>query len=567
MRRLLAKPWELLKALFALAFPMFRPDATVATGALGAWLARGVLLAVVLTGLGLLNQWERLNLTRWIPVGQISKYWLPLFAFCSYAVIWLGWLLYRALNIDVGPVTTEFPEIDHAWDQAVRALEAAEIHLEETPLYLVLGSTASGEDSLFLSARFKGLVKEPKSAAEPIRVTANRDAVFVSCAGASVLGQQSYPLEGSGAADPTLETLSQESADLFRTAGAADGKTLRIEDFLAAQKHKVKPAREGFKHRDLIDRENQVARLRYLCRLIARDRQGFCPINGVLIVLPITSVNSQNSADELAAACSADLAGAFDVLPMRCPVLVLISDLEKLDGFSDLLERLSSEQVRQRMGQRFPLAPDLEAGLVPARIEDSVVWISNALFPSMVYSLFRVESPGGEDIAEVMRANSQLYYFLMKMRDRREWIGRVVKDSIPTLSGEPVLFGGCYFAGTGIDAVTGQAFASGVFNRLIQDQDHVAWTSNAVRQDRSLLRLARGFKIAFLGMIVLGALAILVVVARWWFFRSSDHDELDAARFRSQGFIRSRFCSTVLPDGTTTSLVSRRLVASFTAKT
>ena len=51
MMKILAKPWELLKALFGLAFPMFRSGGTATAGSPGAWVARGVLLAVILAGL------------------------------------------------------------------------------------------------------------------------------------------------------------------------------------------------------------------------------------------------------------------------------------------------------------------------------------------------------------------------------------------------------------------------------------------------------------------------------------------------------------------------------------
>jgi len=518
MMNLLAKPWELIKALFGLAFPMAvgkRADSA------GAWVARSVLLAAVLAGLTLLNRWERVGLTGWIQ-GRIASFWLPLFAFCAYAMVWLGWLLYRVLNIDVGPVTTEFPDIDHAWNQALEALGRAEIHLEDTPLFLILGWTAGGEDPLFHAARIKAQVKQvPRDPAEPLHVTANRDAIWVSCAGASVLGQQNPSLEGRGGADGALDTLLEQPADPLTTQGPADGRTLSIEDFMASARSIAAAKPSAAHNRTVIDSERYVARLRYFCRLIARDRQGFCPINGVLIVLPITAANPRNGLDELAAACKADLVEAFDVFRIRCPVLVLISDLEKLPGFSDLVERLHAGQAAKRMGQRFPLAPDLDTGLVPARIEDSVSWIGNSLFPSMVYSLFGVE-PGPEDVTEVVRTNSQLYRFLSKMRDRQERIARLVRDSIPALPREPILFGGCYFAGTGIDAVTEQAFASGVLLRLIQDQDNVTWTSDALLEDARFLRLARGLKVALLVVIGLGVAAI-VGLTGWIGWRALFH--------------------------------------------
>ena len=202
MKKLLAMPWELAKALFGLAFPMFRSGGTVAAtgGSVASWFARLSLLAVFLLGLGLINQSKTLGLTEWIQYSRIRNIWLPVFAFCSYAMVWLGWLLYRVLNIDVGPVVTEFADIDRAWSQVLDALDRAEIHLEETPLFLVLGSTANSDEALFHAAGIKAQVKQvPRDPTEPLHVTANRDSIWLTCPGASVLGQQNPAFSaGSG---------------------------------------------------------------------------------------------------------------------------------------------------------------------------------------------------------------------------------------------------------------------------------------------------------------------------------------------------------------------------------
>src|SRR5262249_49006056 len=155
-------------------------------------------------------------------------------------------------------------------------------------------------------------------------------------------------------------------------------------------------------------------------------------------------------------------------------------------------------------------------------IEAAVSWVGNSLFPSMVHSLFRVESPGGEDITEVVRANSQPYRFLSNMRDRQDRLARFVRDSIPLVAGQPILVRGCYFAGTGVDSATERAFASGVLMRLIQDQDNVTWTRAALREDAGLLRLARALKIGLLAIVCLGTAAILALIGFGFFRPSAD---------------------------------------------
>ena len=144
----------------------------------------------------MLNRWERLALWNVIahPVG---KYWLPLFAFCVYAMIWMGWWLYRLLNLEAAPVTSEYPDIDRAWSQVLESLARADISLDATPLFLVLGGSSSGEEILFHATGIKALVKQvPKDPAEPLHVTANRESIWVTCPGASILGQQTPRIRG-----------------------------------------------------------------------------------------------------------------------------------------------------------------------------------------------------------------------------------------------------------------------------------------------------------------------------------------------------------------------------------
>jgi IcmF-related N-terminal domain len=523
MLKILQSPWVLLKRLFVLAFPMVRGESG---GSAGVWVARVVLVSVVLVVLALVN--EILGIKGWISYGRIGRYWLPLLAFCLYAMIWLGWWLYGLLNLDVPQRTSEFPDIDHAWRQATEALARSGIELENTPLFLVLGGCSSGEEALFQSAAIRATVKHvPKEPAAPLHVTANNDGIWVTCMGASVLGQQLLGMgEGAmnGAGEVSLETLSRgESPDPFKTVALGGGETLRIEDFLATYKESPGRPPVARRSRPTVDVETYSARLRYLCQLIARDRMGLCPVNGVLIVLPITAADDRNMASEVALASKTDLAQALDLLRLRCPVLSLVSDLDKLPGFVELVERLPSDQRAKRMGQRFPLVPELDSEDVPGSIKDSVSWVGSNLFLSMVYSLFAVETPGGEELTEVTRANSQLFRFLAAMRERRERLSQFVRDCLPVLPDEPILFRGCYFAGTGVDPSTGQAFCPGVFRLLISEQNRVTWTSAALQQDADSLRLARWLRIFLIGCIAAGTLAILARLG-WKFFASGGDD-------------------------------------------
>ena len=227
--------------------------------------------------------------------------------------------------------------------------------------------------------------------------------------------------------------------------------------------------------------------------------------------------DARNVASEVCLASKTDLTDALDLLCVRCPVLFLVSDLDKLPGFVELVERLPSDQRVKRMGQRFPLVPELDSEDVPGSVRDSVSWVGSNLFLSMVYSLFKVETPGGEELTEVTRANSQLFRFLAAMRERRERLAQFVRDCLPVLPHEPIFFLGCYFAGTGVDSATGQAFCPGVLRLLISEQNNVTWTAAALEQDAASLRLARWLRIFLIGCIAAGVLAILARIG-WKLF-------------------------------------------------
>ena len=120
MTKLLATIADAFLTLFALVFPMLaRARSNVAEEAnpLGRWLGRGVLVMLCLSLLWLLNQSETLGLKYWVT-GRLGEYWLPLFALCVYAMIWLGWWLHRELLREIEPIGSEFPDIDSAWNQA-----------------------------------------------------------------------------------------------------------------------------------------------------------------------------------------------------------------------------------------------------------------------------------------------------------------------------------------------------------------------------------------------------------------------------------------------------------------
>src|SRR5438552_14133056 len=117
--------------------------------------ARGrILLQLVLAGVGVvvLAWLNRLpSVDRLLPVPALLRgFWLPLLFALILGLGWLVWWLWHVLLAEVGQ---DHPDLDAAWDEAVAALHEAGIDVADAPLFLILGRTAGGDESLFSASQ------------------------------------------------------------------------------------------------------------------------------------------------------------------------------------------------------------------------------------------------------------------------------------------------------------------------------------------------------------------------------------------------------------------------------
>ncbi len=230
-----------------------------------------------------------------------------------------------------------------------------------------------------------------------------------------------------------------------------------------------------------------TSRLQHLCRLIRRDRKPYCPINGVLVLVPHAALEDDISASQTGTACRYDLQVIRQTLEVQCPVFALVCDMERSEGFRQFLLRLPARHNISRLGQRFPLYPDVDEQEIPRLVDTGTSWMANALLPSLVYNLFRLESPGGAGRGrevgadESLRENTQLYDFLWEMRDQRRRLSRLLTRGLLMDVPRAFYFGGVYLAGTGQNL---SAFIPGVFLRLLQSQNFLSWTTEALATER-----------------------------------------------------------------------------------
>lgn len=550
MWALVLRLWNGLRTLLGLILPIFARAGEVRRFApVLRWVLHFLLVAGILVGLYFLNQ--ALGIAKHVPgIMELGKFWLPILFLLIYLLGWLGWWLWKLLITE--DEVSHFPDIDEAWSEAIQALHEAGIGLGDAPIYLVLGQPAAGEEALFEAARFEWKVKQaPKRPNAPLHVYSDGGAIFVTCAGASVLGRLAEVLATEGGAEGNFEDNGQDEAaaiNVYESIGAMvmKGRMAKVREILARAEQKKganvslsdvdedqlqrilkverrASAAEGERRpravnllRNTAEVEELCARLRHLCRLIGRDRRPLCPVNGILLLVPYAATDNDRDAQDTGLVCRGDLVQVRQALQLRCPVFVLVCDMERATGFTDFSRRFSEDERLRRLGQRFPLGfnPQAAGITLPELIDSGVRWICHSVFPTWIYDLLRLESPERGNFADVVKKNGQLFWLANEMHVRQKRLSHVLKDAMVPESEEPLWFGGCYLAGTGKNPAREQAFVAGVFRRLSDEQSVVAWTDEAVADDARYHRWSR------IGWATLSVATLLIVAAAVMLWRS-----------------------------------------------
>jgi hypothetical protein len=249
----------------------------------------------------------------------------------------------------------------------------------------------------------------------------------------------------------------------------------------------------------LAEREEQLARLEYVCHWLREARQPLCPVNGVVAVMSLQTLEAGPRENvELQRAVRADLTTLQDELKLRFPASALLVGLEDDRGFEELVRRVGPQRAgSQRFGHRF----DVRASATPEQLAALCGRISG-VFEDWVYAIFRERGstarPGNADLFGLLcRVRSQLQGRLWRILS-----GGFGSESRDGIRRTPIAFSGCYFAATGRTADR-RAFVRGVFDKLVEEQDHVEWTGEALRESR------RFRWVGWLGM------AIVVALAAW----------------------------------------------------
>jgi hypothetical protein len=458
------------------------------------WTVHLIAISAALYGLYVLQGWlmtkgmpNPLN-ERW---PRLAPYWLVILGLTFYASAWIMWWIWKLLLDDV---PSYHPDIDAAWEDAKAALGKAGIDLRNRPLFLVLGRPEAGERRLLEAAELKLDVNPtPADPRAPLRIFADGASIYVSCVGVSLLGRlagilaleemgQGESIEGDGAPrDDATKTL---------VPGRAHREIVQeLEDFGTAsttlQRRRLRRAAQLPLGPDFLADPAEVrrrkSRLAHLCHLIVRDREPFCPINAIMLLIPLGGTDTERDAQQTADAVQGDLETIRQVFQLECPLLTVLSDMETLPGFGQFMQGQAPEDQKRRFGQRYPLATNLKPEQTLEQIRESVVFLGNDYVQQSIAKHFQFETADQPGLGPSFETNSALVLLMDEMRMRAGPLARVIEQAVAR-DKHLWRYGGCYLAATGERGQ--QAFVPQLFERLFKDRNCVNWSDQILAEDQ-----------------------------------------------------------------------------------
>ena len=483
---------------------------------------------------------------RHLPTLQTLKpYFLVILFILLVIFSWLAYWLWMLLTAE--DEEAEFPDIREEWEEAVKRMTSAGLGVGDAPLFLVLGRPAAGLDSLFLAAGVKDIIRTPSLGAggkgDPsIRVYAWEEAIFVVCPGASAWARFCVELTNpadtfqnpgaSPAGTPVGATLPPGAV----FAGMDPVSRAEMESLISEASRRDLTYEEQTRLRDLYEQSNAVTvtlrkavilgdderarltrRLRYLCKLIRRDRQPWCPINGVLTVIPWSATDGNDLINVGSGLLETELSAARNVFQLRYPTFAIVSDLETNRGFVEFRSGFRPEMLKARIGQRFPLVPVGKPEEIANLVAGVARWIGLSVLPRWILEFLRFDTGDNpRRTTEQANHNRNLYMLMRAVFDRGPRLAELLSRGLPAVGGYDDLatvpmFGGCYLAATG-QKEQEQAFVEGVFKRVIESQSAVSWSPEALAADARLKRFAWFGYIAVVAFAIAAGVAVYIML-------------------------------------------------------
>ena len=531
---IIAAPFRKLTAWLVDSIPGFRFFGKLSLPARAAALM-GFFLLIVL-GTKLLSKDDAAETYQWIEQSVIG-------ALITIATYWLVYLLQDKPRVQV-------QEIDEAWKVGIDALAEQQISIRKVPLFVILGAeNVSKVRDMMAAVQFGATILPSDEANAPLLWYGNSQAMFLFLTGSSCLsavcrnrfiGTASHGDLGHGDEPEGSQTVESEyegnlnmppgkpaAAKLVRASGASSSATerpmIRQTAGLAAQGTLDSESDEaagramdskqyllsasGLPLQKVSEEvfQQETKKLQYLCSLVREARDPVCPVNGVLALAPFHVIDS--GSPQPAEALRKDLEIVQDELRIRCPVTLLVSEMEGVEGFLEFIRRQGIENTREtRIGKGCEVWGDANLTRM-----DAVAAHSVGALEDLIYKLFQSQ--------ESLRRpdNAKLVSLLCRARGSFNSAFRTfVQESLgynpavePEVTSTHMLLTGCYFAATGADEDQ-RAFIKAVFAKLVENQGELEWAPRIQEVEQRFHTLADIFSVA--AMLSLAAIAVGIVI-------------------------------------------------------
>ena len=285
----------------------------------------------------------------------------------------------------------------------------------------------------------------------------------------------------SSADQATVERLNQTITDL---ESLTDERSTGSETVMQPTK-----APSPLLRLDPVEAEQCLERLDAVCRELAERRRPFCPINGVLVMVPLDAADDTELADHVGMRVERDLQTVAAATETSVSAQWIFCDLDQCRGSHAFLDRFPATQRHRRLGACLPAAPPSEPDAEAEGIDRAVRWICDELFPPLGYRLMRRDVATPADDRLMSQENRRIHRLVDVMRGRREGMSRMLRRAVAAAEGR-VRLRGCFIAATGVSAASGQAFAEGCIPFILDLQNEVQWSPERRRRDRWQRRAA-----------------------------------------------------------------------------
>ncbi len=533
--------------------PMFlKPTAPVGL----AWF----LHALIVTGfaVGLYFAQPHLGVTGNLGQGPawFRPFWLVAIFYLVLMLLWAAAWLFKLL----APNQPEaiYPDIDQAWIDILSSLEKSGIGIADTPVFLVLGDHPNGLEPFFRALPNGLMVAGGSSPDSPLRAYANRDCIYVTLPGATLLGIQDAteltiaPADQQGGESIAFKSVGIDAsigigqsvgagASIGASIGGGGGALQEIQRIIRTAKNENRPLSEEERNRvrelsggpsasapaakatskakanapsvlqnpDLV---NAAAdRLIHVCSLITAARWPLCPINGALLAVPVEAGERDDLAQQWGLVARQDLMVLEYGLKMRFPVFAVIGGIEQLAGGVKFFEKFSIDKANQRLGKGFPFNPEVRPENLPPAVESMVNWVFGGLLGYWAMKLTRID---GREGTQDTKENAQLVKFLAEIKQRGPNFARLLSRAMAPGDSVPV-FGGCYLSVVMPGEPDKAKFAREFFKKVESSQGYVAWTDAAFDQDASYRGKTKLGYMALIGIVaVVVGLAVYVFASK-----------------------------------------------------